>query len=90
MILYSKRTAETPLPGGETPMDAKISYIYWDFDKCAGGHLDKDKNIIPRPSNYFYFSSLDSFYSWHNTYKQYWQEPTSSLIEDYLQVDEGL
>ena len=86
MILYSKRTdANAPT----NPIHPRIAYIYWDFDKRTGGHLDKDKRAFSRPSA-IRFDTMKSFYEWRNTYKKYWQEPTSSLIEDYLQVDEGL
>ena len=89
MILYSKRTAINVFPDADV-IDPRIVYIYWDFDEGNGGHLDKDKNVIPRQPNYLRFHDLTSFHSWRNMYKDYWEEPTQNIIEDYLQVDEGL
>ena len=87
MILYSKRTALNAF--NEDAIAPNIVYIYWDFDKRKGGHLDKNRNIVSKPG-YLLFNDVDNFYRWRNTYKDYWEEPTRSIIEDYLQVDEGL
>ena len=89
MILYSKRTTVNVFPDADV-INPRIAYIYWDFGTGTGGHLDKDKNIIPRQPNYLRFHDLASFHRWRTTFKDYWEEPTQSIIEDYLQVDEGL
>ena len=85
MILYSKRTNVH-----SSHIYPTIVYIYWDFDTRSGGHLDKDRNVISRPHTVLNFRDLDSFYNWRTKFKNYWEEPTRNIIEDYLQVDEGL
>ena len=85
MILYSKRTAIYT-----SDIHPRIVYIYWDFDKCVGGHLDKDRKAIPFYSPNVIFNNVDHFHTWRNKFKEYWEEPTNYFPEDYLQVDEGL
>ena len=86
MILYSKRTDII-----NSYIHPSVVYIYWDFNKCIGGHLNKERKIITLPNFYLsHFNDMDDFRRWRTRFKDYWEEPTTQILDDYLQVDEGL
>ena len=87
MILYCKRTG---VNSKEDTIDPQIMYIYWDFASHTGGHLDKDKNQIRNKNKNISFGTESSFYMWYQKFKEYWEKPTTQLVEPYLEVDEGL